>query len=188
MANLSTWIVLLLSKIEQSFSCAANARNWNTDLNTELQPWAPSSWTICPRRADFRSEAKPALSWNQAAGAEAASPCLRNRMWGQPSPPSAGKPALSAADQQQPRADWGLGGSPPACRIQADKWPSHHRYQRHPTLAFHGEEEGLCLGLDGRAEIGRAAPLWSDEPCPGSTASSISIPASPPTVVPNWDS
>lgn len=183
MANLSTWIVLLLSKIEQSFSCAANARNWNIDLHTELQPWAPSSWTICPHRADFRSKVKPALSWNWAAGAEAASPCLRNGAWEQSSPPSAGKPALSAANQWQPRADWSLGGSPPACRIQTDKRPSHHHYQWQPTLAFQDEEEGLRLGLDGRA-----APLWSDEPCPSSTASSISISTSPLTTVPSWDS
>lgn len=47
----------------QSFSCAASAKNWRTDLKTKLWTWAAASWTICPHRAGFQrpSQASPDL-------------------------------------------------------------------------------------------------------------------------------
>lgn len=61
MAHFSTCTVLLSKN--QSFSCAANARNWSTDLRTKLWTRAAASWTICPHRAGFQepSQASPEL-------------------------------------------------------------------------------------------------------------------------------
>lgn len=43
-----------LSTCPQSFSCAANAREWSMELKRKLQIQAPASWNIYPQRTEFQ--------------------------------------------------------------------------------------------------------------------------------------
>lgn len=79
--------------------------------------------------------------------------------------------------------------------MRGDKRPIPRCYQHRPTSAGIGEEEELGLALEGRGEIGRAAPppwgesRWRDaaSPIPEQPllgAASISIPTPGPSIVP----
>lgn len=58
---------------------------------------------------------------------------------------------------------WHLAGvrveGAPAARMQEKNGQHHHHYQQCPPFALKGEEEELCLALEGRGEIGRVTLL-----------------------------